>query len=414
MPADIVSAPAYARFLRRMDGLRSAGVMLGLERVRAALERLGHPERQVAFVQIAGTNGKGSTAAMVDAIARAAGVRTGLFTSPHLVRFTERLKLQGVEVEPERLDPVLERVLATAVPLTYFEAATLVSVCVMAESGTELGVMETGLGGRLDAVTALPVVATAITSIGEDHLDILGPTLEDVAGEKAAIARPGVPLFVAQLAPPLLIVVERVAAAAGAPVVRVHQPRLTALQGPHQGRNAGVAWAVGQAALGALGRPRSDALIQRGLQSVVWPGRLERVGNVLLDCAHNPEGARALAVALAEMAAAKVILVLSMVSGKDVHGVIAALASRLDTVVVTQCASERALPARELASLVAPALGVTVVPVPEEALAHAQALAGHNGLVVVAGSTFLVGQIRAHLLGEAIDPVATSDPMPRL
>ncbi|HEY6475708.1 MAG TPA: Mur ligase family protein, partial [Polyangia bacterium] len=168
----------YADLLARLDGAaQTLGVDMGLERVRVALARLGDPQKKFAAVQIAGTNGKGSTAAMTEAILRAAGLRTGLTTSPHLARFTERIRVAGAEIDGDELAALDARIVATGVPLTYFEIATVLAFLAFADAGVELGVLETGLGGRLDAVTTGEPLATAITSIGFDHMGYLGTTL---------------------------------------------------------------------------------------------------------------------------------------------------------------------------------------------------------------------------------------------
>ncbi|MCG5054344.1 MAG: bifunctional folylpolyglutamate synthase/dihydrofolate synthase [Myxococcales bacterium] len=411
MDAPALASGSYLAFLHKMDRLRGAGVLLGLDRVRAALGRLGHPERALTFVQVAGTNGKGSTAAMTEAVLRAAGVHTGLFTSPHLVRFTERIQVGGVEVDPACLEPALDRVLATGVPLTYFEAATLVAVLVMHEAGVEVGVMETGLGGRLDAVTALPAVAAAVTSVGPDHLEVLGPTLADVAREKAAVARSGRPLFVPTAVAASFKELRTVAEAAGARFVTVEpSPEQPALAGGHQRRNAAIAVALAEAGLWALGRTLPAKAVSQGLATVSWPGRLERRGQVLFDCAHNPEGAAALSLVLAGCPERPRVLVVSMVAGKDVAGVAAQLKDRFEAVVFTQCSSERALAVDALRAAFGPVPCSTDVAEPEAALNHALHLAGPTGLVVVAGSTFLVGPLRAHLRGEPVDPLPSADP----
>lgn len=413
MPSAIFPA-SYVRFLQRMDALRSAGVLLGLDRVRKALALLGNPERGINFVQIAGTNGKGSTCAMLESILRAAGLKTALFTSPHLLRFTERLKFDGAEVDPLLLDAALDRVLATGVPLTYFEAATLVSVCLIADRGVDVAVMETGLGGRLDAVTALPAMATAITSIGADHLEILGPTLKDVAREKASIARPGIPLFLPALPLELDEVVQSVAFDASAPTSLVSMPIAgSALGGAHQQMNAAMALELARFVMGAQGKVLSSRAVDGGLAKVFWPGRLEMVEGVLLDCAHNPQGALALAQALSKRSERPRVLVLSVVSGKDVAGFAEGVFPEVEHVVLTQCSSDRALTVKELVALLPPHASVTEAADPTLALPAAQRLAHPGGLVIVAGSIFLVGQVRAQLLGHAGDPVPTSDPVAR-
>jgi dihydrofolate synthase/folylpolyglutamate synthase len=405
--------PAYRRLLERLEEARRLGVDFGLDRMREALRRLGSPERALPAVHIAGTNGKGSTAAMTEAILRAAGVRTGLFTSPHLSRFTERIRIDGREADGQRLGALDAQVAATGVPLTYFEIGTLLAFLIMAEAGVELAVLETGLGGRLDATNVCAPVATAITSIGLDHMDLLGDTLGPIAREKAGIAKPGVPLLLGALPAEAEAEVLAVAAAAGAPVRRLGRdfaPPASplALPGAHQRENAALAVALARAAAGALGRPLGEAQIAAGLAGTQWPGRLERIGDVLLDAAHNPDGARALAAALP--AARPRALVVSIVRGKQAEEMLAALAPAFDLVVATRSQNPRSRPPDELLPLLpAPAPPARVVEDPRAALAAARAA---GGLTVVAGSLFLVGELRAHLLGEPVDPLPGGDPLP--
>ncbi|HEY8923652.1 MAG TPA: Mur ligase family protein [Polyangia bacterium] len=436
--------PRLVDLLRRLDSIRALGVDLGLQRVRTALDRLGNPERAAPAVHIAGTNGKGSTAAMTEAILRAAGLRTGLFTSPHLVRFTERIRIDGSEAEGDHLAELDARIVATGVPLTYFEVCTALAFLAFAEAGVDVMVLETGLGGRLDATTACWPVATAITSIGHDHLELLGPTLLDVAREKAGIAKPGVPLWLGPLAPEIDAVIAEVAAGVGAPVRRAGRdyppaPIAPSLGGAHQAANAALAVALARAAVPAIARSRAatagglgareaDArlavAIRAGLTSVTWPGRLEWLGpDLLLDCAHNTEGAEALAAALDALPHdRRRALVLSIVDGKPAAPMLALLVPRFDVVVATRSPSPRAVSPPVLAALaraaVAPgrppdAVEVAEADDPAAAVQEARRRAGTGGLVVVAGSMFLVGAVRAALLGEPGDPVPTSDPLGR-
>jgi dihydrofolate synthase/folylpolyglutamate synthase len=411
---------SYRRLLARLEAARTLGVSLGLERVERALQLLRHPERRFVSVQIAGTNGKGSAAAMTDAILREAGLRTGLFTSPHLSRFTERIRIDGQEIDGDRLALLDEAVVATGVPLTYFEISAMLAFAAMAEQHVDVGILETGLGGRLDATTAAAPVATAITTVGLDHTDLLGSTLREIAGEKAGIARRGIPLYLGPLVPEADQEVTRVAAVVGAPIRRfgVHfSAPVTpmALSGPHQKTNAALAVALAQEAARACRRALPTAAVAAGLAHTTWPGRLEWVErDVLLDCAHNADAAAALAAALPP--ARPRTLVISVVRGKDAAAIAAALAPRFDLVVATSSRSERALPPDELARIIAgSATGpVEIAAEPSGALARARAfLASHGGgPVVVAGSIFLVGDLRALLLGEPCDPVSGGDPMP--
>lgn len=410
-----MAGEGYRRLLVRLEQARTLGVSFGLDRVREALSRLGSPERAFAAVQVAGTNGKGSTAAMTDAILRAAGLRTGLFTSPHLSRFTERIRIDGEEADGDWLAALDQAVAATGVPLTYFEISAVLGLRAMAEAMVDVAVLETGLGGRLDAVTAAAPVATAITSIGLDHVDLLGGTLREIAREKGGIARAGVPLFVGPLPPEADDEIAALAAAAGAPLARFPgdlppAPVTPALAGAHQQSNAALAVALARAAAQARGRTLDDATIARGLRQVAWPGRLEWVApDVLLDCAHNEQGVAALVASLPRDRPA--VLVTSIVRGKDAAAMLRTLAPPFIEVVATRSQNPRALPAEELAALVPAA---HVIPDPRAALAHARTLgAAHpSGYVVVAGSIFLVGELRAHLLGELLDPIVTGDPLP--
>jgi dihydrofolate synthase/folylpolyglutamate synthase len=414
-----VGTPRYTDLLERLEGARALGVELGLPRVRRALAALGDPQRRFAAVQLAGTNGKGSTAAMTEAILRAAGVRTGLHTSPHLARFTERIRVADVEADGDRLAALDARVAATGVALTYFEIATVLAFLYLAEEGVELAVLETGLGGRLDAVTACEPVATAVTTIALDHMDYLGGTLREIAREKAGIIKPGVPHVIGALPPEADAEMERAAAAAGAPLLRlgrdfgpVDVP--IGLPGPHQRANAAIAVALASRAMARLGRPLPPEAVREGLASVHWPGRLERVTNdVLLDCAHNVEGARALAAALPEIAAGRpVALLLSIVRDKDAAGILAALAPVVSTIIATQSGNPRSLPAADLEAVARAYISKTQVsPDPVVALNLARRRVGHGGLVVAAGSIFLIGELRAHLLGEPLDPTPLSDPL---
>jgi dihydrofolate synthase/folylpolyglutamate synthase len=407
---------AYRRLLARLEGARTLGVSFGLDRIRDALARLGSPQREYVTVQVAGTNGKGSTAAMTESILRAAGLRTGLFTSPHLARFTERIRIDGQEIDGDRLAALDPAVVATGVPLTYFEISAALAFRAFAEARVDVAVLETGLGGRLDAVTAASPVATAITSIGLDHTDLLGGTLEAIAREKAGIAKPGVPLYLGPLPPEAEREIARIAAQVGAPVSRLGSdlaaPSAPALAGAHQRWNAALAVALAQVAAAACRRPLGPAQIADGLRAVSWPGRLEWLApDVLADCAHNQEGAEALVAALRTRP--PTALVVSVVRGKDARSMLATLAPPFALVVATRSRNERALPAAELAALVSDRR-VEVVEDPAAALALARGFADEHpgGYVVVAGSIFLVGELRARLLGEIVDPLPGGDPMP--
>jgi dihydrofolate synthase/folylpolyglutamate synthase len=413
---------SYRRFLARLQEVRAQGVLLGLERVRLALERLGAPERRVPAVHIAGTNGKGSVAAITDAILRRAGLRTGLFTSPHLIRFTERIRIDGDEIDGEHLARLDQAVASTQVPLTFFEVATVLAFLAFAEAGVELVVLEAGLGGRLDATNVCHPIACAITSIAFDHEAILGHTLAEIAAEKAGIAKAGVPLFLGPLPPEAAERVDQIATSVRAPIRCAGRdypppPVPPALPGAHQLANAALAVALARAAAATLGRTLAEADVRSGLREVHWPGRLERIApDVLLDCAHNVEGARALAAALPEAPCR--VLVTSIVRDKDAAAMLSVLAPGFDRVIITRSHSERAADPAALAALVKRTRGgdrqVACLDDPVVALAEGRRHAGlaPGGLVVVAGSIFLVGALRAQVLQRPAGLAEASDPLP--
>ncbi len=411
---------SYRDLLSRLASVRWLGVDLGLDRMRAALAALGDPQRALpAAVQIAGTNGKGSTAAMTESILRAAGLRTGLYTSPHLSRFTERIRIDGREVDGDWLAELDGQVAGLYVPLTYFEVATALAFLAFAAARVDVAVLETGLGGRLDAVTTAEPVATAITSIGFDHTAYLGDTLTAIAGEKAGILKPGVPCFFGSLPPEADAEITRVARSVGAPLSRLGQdfppvPGPLALPGIHQRGNAAIAVALARASASRLGRPLDEPTIADGLARVTWPGRLERLSDdLLLDCAHNEEGARALAAALPGIASGRpIVLLTSIVNDKDPAAMFAALAPLATAVVTTRSPNTRAIPAPDLATIAArfhP--NVTALDDPDAALLESRRRATPDGLVVACGSIFLIGYLRSQLLGDPIDPEPTADPV---
>ena len=306
-------------------------------------------------------------------------------------------------------------------PLTYFEVATALAFLSMAEAGVEIAVLETGLGGRLDAVTTCEPCATAITSIGVDHTGYLGDTLPAIAREKAGIIKPGVPCFIGRVPLEADAELARAAEAVGAPLLRLGRdfavPSLPiALPGAHQQDNAALAVELARAAGRGLGRPIDDGALARGLAGVRWPGRCERVGDDLLfDCAHNADGAHALAAAVKALAPGRrVVLLVSIVDDKDPQAILAALAPAAAAIVATRSDNPRALPAAALAAIAASLVSdAAACDDADAALAEARRRAGPGGLVVVCGSMFLVGMLRARVLGEPVDPVTTSDPVAR-
>ena len=405
-----MSAP-LASALRRLYALTPRGMRFGLERVRRAAQALGDVHRVGPYVHIAGTNGKGSTAAFVDQMAREAGVTVGLYTSPHLCRFAERVRVGGEPVDDDLLADCLERALNADGELTFFEVATLAALLAFRERKVDLWVLEVGLGGRLDAtnmVEGKPV--TAITRIAFDHTDRLGPTLMAIAREKAGILRPGAPCIVGRLHPDALAVVEEVAAAVGTTVheatgedeanlIELYPP---SLPGMFQRANAMVAVGIGR----ALELP--ERAIAEGLLATQWPGRFEILetpeGYVVLDSAHNPDGALALKNSLVGVGAAfsrrQVALVFGAMADKNWRAMLDRLSPVTGPRVYVEPQGRAPARAEDLVAY----LDGDVAHGVAAALALARQKVGRGGLVVVAGSVFLVGEARAHLLELPLDP----------
>jgi dihydrofolate synthase/folylpolyglutamate synthase len=395
-----------------LDALQPLAMRFGLERVQRALDELGHPERGYAILHVGGTNGKGSTCAMAAAGLRAAGHRVGLYTSPHLQDFNERIQVDGAPIPDVDLAAAIEAVRIAcpwheaggeAQRLTYFEFATLVGLVHFARSGVEVAVVEVGLGGRFDATNAVVPRVAAIARIGLDHTQLLGDTLESIAREKAGIFKRGVAAVVHGRQPPeAMDVLRSEAARRGAPF-HVAPPGWdgpVALRGPHQQGNAGLA-AAALRLLAETGVEVGEEEIARGIASARWPGRLEELGGVLLDGAHNPDGAAALAAALPALNPGRPVeLVFGVLADKDVRGIIEALRPAVRRYHVVAPASQRARAADAVRDL-ARSLGAEADAHAStaEALACARRAAGEGGVVCVAGSLYLVGEVRALLGG---------------
>jgi dihydrofolate synthase/folylpolyglutamate synthase len=383
------------------------GMRLGLEPMRAACSRAGHPEEAFAAVHIAGTNGKGSTSAMVEAIARAAGLRTGLYTSPHLCRFAERIRIDGAPVEDARMAELLAESLVVGDELSFFETATLAAFLAFRSARVDLAVIEVGIGGRLDATNVIPPPrCAALTSVALDHQDRLGETLEAIASEKAAIAKPGAPFVIGKLAPEARSAALGIARANGARVVEARELAAgveLGLEAPYQLANAAVAWTVAsELGIGEESR-------RAGLRAARWPGRFERItiaegplaGPWILDGAHNPDGMSALVRALAIGAEAVGAVVFGALADKSWRQMLGLLRDGRPSAPRIYVPPAGRLPVEpsELATVLPGESSRSVA----EALAMGRRRAG-DAHVVVCGSLFLVGAARALLLDLPTDP----------
>jgi len=415
----------YREAVARITGLRGgemAGMRPGLDRIEALLAAIGSPERAMTLVQIAGTNGKGSVAAMLAAILQAAGRRVGLYTSPHLADLRERIRVDGRPIPEADLADGVEALgtLVARLDATMFEALTALAFDHFARESVEVAVLEVGLGGRLDSTTVGRPAVQVITSIDYDHQAYLGTTLEAIAGEKAAIIRSGIAISARQ-EPAAEIVLARRAALAGVPLlVEGHDLRVRVRGASLDGQwldLEGPGWRLNDVRCGMLGvfQPGNallaaaaarvlgadDTAIRTGLGLARWPGRFQlirRAPPVIVDGAHNPGGARALAASLeAYFPKQRVTFVIGTSEDKDKAGILAALLPLAGRVIFTAADNQRAASAASLAELAHSLLGGLDIQV-ETAASPAEALrmaisAPSTTTVCVAGSLFLIAEI---------------------
>jgi dihydrofolate synthase/folylpolyglutamate synthase len=349
----------YAEALAWLYGTQRFGIKLGLENVERLLRELNVPGKGQRIIHVAGTNGKGSVCAMIDSICRAHGYRTGLFTSPHLVTYRERIRVNGEMIAPDEvargLSALRETIRHWDPHPTFFEITTALALDHFKKKECEVIVLETGLGGRLDATNALLPIVSVITPIGYDHEEWLGHTLEAIAGEKAGIIKPHVPVVSAKQEPAAEVVIRSRAADCEALFEFVTEPYETSaigLAGTHQLENAALAIAALRSGTIAV----SDDAIARGLAKIDWPARFQRWDErTVVDGAHNPAGAQILAQTWRDQFAdERATIILAVLREKDVAGICRALAPIAARFILPSIRSERALPPNELASLLSP------------------------------------------------------------
>jgi len=399
-----------------IEAAQGRGIVPGLARMERLLAALGNPERSLRCLHVAGTNGKGSVCAFAESVLRAEGVRTGLYTSPHLVRFPERIRINGREADESVIAEGIDR-LRRAVEgwpeegwPTYFELVTALAFDLFARAGLDAVILETGLGGRLDATNAAPKLACAITPIGLDHTEWLGGTLAEIAREKAGIFRPGVPAISAPQEPEVLEVLRARASHLGAHFSVIAGPvgesLPIGLEGPHQRLNAAVALGL----LGAAGFSPAAADVAAGLRSVNWPGRFQRLRHrgrdLILDGAHNLHAARSLAETWrGAFGDRRCSLVFGALADKNPGALLAELAPLAEEVVLVPVPSPRTEHPRRLAeglqgySGVVHTAGSLREVLVDDVNGKTPFLPSHEGPVLLAGSLFLVGEALAILSG---------------
>lgn len=416
--------------IEKIHSVYPTGKKNGMENMRALMAKLGSVHNSLAMVHVAGTNGKGSTCAMIERVLREAGYKTGLYSSPYIEVYNERIRINGQPVSGEMLCslvecvwPAVESCRAEGVMITEFELGTALAFMAFAEEKVDIAIIEVGLGGRLDPTNIITPLVSVITEVGMDHMAYLGSTIEEIALEKAGIMKPGVPVVLGRQEKAAHAVLLAAAKGKGCPVLEAKAENVretsedvtldaslpgeeigslrVALRGRHQAENA-------CAALGVISVLREKGFsiplpaVRRGMQAVRWPGRLERFGHLLLDGAHNEPGVRALcAYCDTWLAREETVLLTGMLRDKEIERMCERLSSRVHCVVCTTPDNPRALPADELAAAFMRYGCRTYVEMRAgEALRRARSIAGPEGTVLAAGSLYLIGELRSLLRKE--------------
>jgi dihydrofolate synthase/folylpolyglutamate synthase len=424
------SRKGYSQSLHYLYSLQKFGMVFGLTQVTRILEVLGNPHEEIEAIHIGGTNGKGSTAAMMASILEREGYRVGLYTSPHLIHFTERIKVNGVEIEEEEVailtESMKERIEASGITpsFTFFDFTTAMALLYFSQKRVDLAILEVGLGGRLDSTNVVNPLLSIITNVTKDHEEILGKSLLKIAGEKAGIVKEGRPLITAAIQPRVLQLFSKICREKNAPFYRVgkefrYEPfeekgfhyegihrKLWSLHlnlpGLHQIMNATTALAAMEI-LEDLGYPVSTEAMIGGLKEVHWPGRLEMVRvspRVVLDGAHNPAGARALRESLEkEFRYHRLILLFGIMKDKDMKSILQTLAPLANHIILSKPHVERA----SSPDLLLEALGgngkkAEVIEDLLPAIEKGLSLTHPEDLLCITGSLYTVGEARDYLL----------------
>jgi dihydrofolate synthase/folylpolyglutamate synthase len=416
--------------LAYLYGLERFGMVFGLENILRLLQVLGDPHRTLKVIHVGGTNGKGSVSAMVAAVLQEEGYRVGLYTSPHLVSFTERIQINGVPISWEDVVRLIEllrsRVAENNIPtqFTFFDFTTAIAMYYLALQEVDFAIVEVGLGGRLDSTNAVDPLVTVVTTVEKDHCEILGQQMEDIAREKAGIAKQGIPLISGATQPEVVEVLEEVCRVKGAPLrlmgrdfwgeqigpqmltfhgrAQIYRDIKVGLAGFYQIANATVALEALEVLAEAGYRIAQESLYQ-GLAHVRWPGRLELVHTrpqIILDGAHNPAGARSLRRCLQEEFDYRhLYMVMGVMSDKEVTAILAELAPLGDVFIATRPPNPRAMSAQRLAEIAQQyCKEVRVIEDVGKGVAYARAVAKNDDMIVVTGSLFTVGAVRDQLI----------------
>ncbi|HJX34752.1 MAG TPA: folylpolyglutamate synthase/dihydrofolate synthase family protein [Desulfatiglandales bacterium] len=411
---------SYRESIKYLYGLQKYGVKFGLSKTYELMKRLGNPHHGKKYIHIAGTNGKGSVSAMLESILLRTGMKVGFYSSPHLVRFTERFRINQKEIHQKRVAELTDRlrnIIDPDNPPTYFEATTVIALTYFAEENTDISIMEVGMGGRLDATNIIIPVVSAITNISLEHQAFLGRRLIDIAGEKAGIIKKGVDTVTAATQPSVIRLFEGICAEKNAPFWRVGKDMRyrsagsglsyyglkhtfrnldAGLKGSYQKRNIALAIAIIEL-LEQKGFEISSRDIKEGLRETIWPGRLHLISKnplIVLDGAHNPAGIRELAEAVEKaFSYNRIILIIGIMKDKDIVNMISTLVPMADYIICTNPDYYRSAEPSDLMKIAyAYSRHVESVPVISKAIERAKKMAGPRDMILITGSLFTIGE----------------------
>lgn len=388
---DITDQLAYLYSLERL------GIKMGLEHTEWLLSRCGNPHQKIKSIQIAGTNGKGSTAAFLDAILRRHGVKTGLYTSPHLAHFNERIRVNALPISDRTISGWVRdnRPALDDLNCTFFEATTVMAMNYFVEEDAEIAILETGLGGRLDSTTACDAAVMGLTPIALDHTEILGESIKEIAKEKAGILKQGRRCYYVSQNQDVQTIIKAEAARIGAPLFfvpideSIQVPKN--LPGRHQITNASLAWALAENVLEGM---FDSYIAAEAIKGTIWPGRYQQVGEsprVIFDVGHNPHGvASCLEILESEAKGGNRVLVLALQGSKNADDILDQVLPLFEEVIFTQTDTRNFLPARELMEKSQDRhSSIYTIENSGEAILKAMGLAGGAGLVLILGTHYL-------------------------
>ncbi len=374
--------------LEHLYQLKEHKMKLGLQPTFDALAKLGNPHKKLRFIHVTGTNGKGSTCALIADTLELAGHKVGLFTSPHLVAFNERIQVNRKNISDEELGELIKTVRETGVDLTFFEYATVIGIIYFAKNKVDFVIWEVGLGGTLDSTNVVDAEIAVLTNIGLDHMHLLGDTVEKIAKDKCGIIKKNSKVVTCEGNDGLRWIQEKCKQQGNQLFIAPPYEGRIKLLGEFQKKNAGIAKKVCEL-LGV-----KEDFIAKGISTALWPGRLEWMEkNVLVDCGHNPAAIQATAPFVNALPKKRLILVFGVLKDKDYKAMIEAL-PKADVVILTKPKSERTIEPKELPFK----QEVTIIEEPGEAYAYAKKIAQPGDIIFVVGSCYLVGNIKESLV----------------